>query len=752
MSTRRLSSLAGRRAALPAALLLALAGCARSDAPHPPAAVAAVGAEAAAEALPSRAQVEAVRAGYRERLRLGLGSPFRLAEAALTDPRLDPLARRAAAAELIFRTLDGRLYEIDPAGLTPYLGAPRPADLARAQRHLELISETLESAPDPRAGELSVRLAYRLALAEGTVDSLTAPAAMQAAALLRDRALAREDARRLVRTARRHRLDPVDLLAPWRRAGHFAVESPALQATPLQLERQALEAVPLLARSVRAVRHQLPRAAPVLAPPAADAAALARLRALADAGAAPPEATVVTTLRRIGAALPEAPRAAAGWAELTATAWNEESFAAHYAVQVERAPALRPLLASAARQVAVGLRTSAQQRVWHPGMPHPSPEALQERYGVLVAADTSLPEAWLPATLVRLDDALGALRSVFPQLPMRGLRIEVTRESDIENALASHRPRTRTLQWPVTTGPGTLAHEIAHDLDWQAAHRGGLARHGYASDRVAERSGSFAAALATLAPSAPGRPTTHATRPAEVLARTFEWFVLTRLAARGQWDGTLSSAQDELLTGHGSLRPPRLSEAYGPAVLEALRPLTTIPEVEREGFLAEYGPLRWPRAYLLLRSLNEEMESSAADDAALLAVPGPRQRLAGIRAARDRALHALGGVGCAPHLVWADRALVDGYRTLVNATAAAHAAAVALRHAQWLAGDDGRRWMERELFGPLWTGADPDPAHLPDLAALAAAVRELEHPEREMFRSGFDFRAPAERCGAPLGR
>src|SRR5687768_373250 len=41
---------------------------------------------------------DAVALGYLERLRLGLGSPFRLAEYALRDPRLDSIARRRVAA------------------------------------------------------------------------------------------------------------------------------------------------------------------------------------------------------------------------------------------------------------------------------------------------------------------------------------------------------------------------------------------------------------------------------------------------------------------------------------------------------------------------------------------------------------------------------------------------------------------------------------------------------------------------------
>src|SRR5688572_22080352 len=50
----------------------------------------------------------AIAIGYLERLRLGLGSPFRLIDYALTDPRLDQPTRDRLAYALIARILDGR--------------------------------------------------------------------------------------------------------------------------------------------------------------------------------------------------------------------------------------------------------------------------------------------------------------------------------------------------------------------------------------------------------------------------------------------------------------------------------------------------------------------------------------------------------------------------------------------------------------------------------------------------------------------
>src|ERR671915_2201837 len=88
---------------------------------------------------------DAVVLGYLERLRLGLGSPFRLAEYALRDPRLDSTARRRVAAALIDRTLAGRGYRIDPVVLasvtTRVTGDSSAARARMAARHLDMIEQ-----------------------------------------------------------------------------------------------------------------------------------------------------------------------------------------------------------------------------------------------------------------------------------------------------------------------------------------------------------------------------------------------------------------------------------------------------------------------------------------------------------------------------------------------------------------------------------------------------------------------------------
>src|SRR5919109_1471906 len=53
--------------------------------------------------------------GYLERLRLGLGSPFRLADYALSDPRLDDSTRTRVAWAILARLRRGDAYVIDPS-------------------------------------------------------------------------------------------------------------------------------------------------------------------------------------------------------------------------------------------------------------------------------------------------------------------------------------------------------------------------------------------------------------------------------------------------------------------------------------------------------------------------------------------------------------------------------------------------------------------------------------------------------------
>jgi hypothetical protein len=186
----------------------------------------------------------AIRATYLERLRLGLGNPFRLIDFALSDPRLGEDFRRDVGKELLDRTLAGEMYEIDPGALLPNFESHSAESLARAAGHLTIIEDAITAGPDSRAGELTIRLAYQLARLETSVSASTLSGAVSTAALIRDRELAAQDARRIVIAAEAAGVEAIDLVREWRNEGRFSVERPALQSIGRDWSRKRLHESP----------------------------------------------------------------------------------------------------------------------------------------------------------------------------------------------------------------------------------------------------------------------------------------------------------------------------------------------------------------------------------------------------------------------------------------------------------------------------------------------------------------------------
>jgi hypothetical protein len=585
----------------------------------------------AAAAADSRAVglADAVALGYLERLRLGLGSPFRLAEYALRDPRLDSTVRRHVAWAIVGRTLAGSGYVIDPAalrGIEPSAGTQLDVGLSAATRHLTLIDATLASGRDPRAGELAVRLAYSLAAAERTVDrgavSLVAPVA----ALLRDRLSAMSDARRLLREARASSTDPLNLLATWRRDRRFAVERPASEAMAEAVEAEAMERVPALLDSIRAVvatptdaepgeltavsAVSLPRD-PAKAPLAA--AAVERLAA-AVARYGPPQTPVVTVVRQHAASLVAAPgdlRAGSARRAFVERAVNEETLAAEYA-RLAAHDAGDPTAARAAVAAAAALRAYAQETPWFPGDPAPGEDELRREFGIAsVRFDPGVPATWRSYYRRMLADGLRDLGRVLPDLTLDGARVRFRNGSLGGATLAMHDPGSRTIHLPIATSAGAIAHEVAHDLDWQMG-RGRYGRRGsYGTDVVVrEQRGRLAASLrgltsARLIPPAAAnssRPPDEV-RPAEVFARTLDWFVSVALAREGRMNGYLTAVQDEVLTGHVAVLPRDVGGWSAQALADVLEETTLVGAPLREWFLAQWGPARVRRPYALTREI-----------------------------------------------------------------------------------------------------------------------------------------------------
>lgn len=604
---------------VPALLLVLAAACGgREGAPRPTAADAELArAWAGVRALAARdsaalTDAEVITLGYVERLRLGLGSPFRLMDYALQDPRLDPAARDRTALALLQATREGRAYAVDPRALS-LMGVDSAGRAPETSRmHLDLVDGAVGEAADPRAGELAVRAAYQLAAAERLVTSQGPVLAAQAAALARDRVLARRDAERLLAAADSAARHPLPLLREWRAARRFEVEAPTGAARPPYREvRAAALALPVAAR-VRAVTagQAVPERARVPIAPLSPAVSR-RLTVLAREFDPPPSAPIAVTLDRYA---PELRRAFGGSAgrrraveQFLARGRTEERFAAELA-RLGDGDDPHPRAALVALEAAVALRAYAQETVWYPGFPAPLEADLKRAYGLAaVGFDGDVPIHWRPYYRRMLGESLADLESVLPGLDLHGLSFRFGRTGREGSAIALHYPASRRIHLPPRTGPGTIAHEVAHDLDWQVGRDRYGRRGAYATDLALHRPDAdhFAAAVRRLPlePTGPRRGpegAAHDTRPAEAFARLFDGFVTSTLAARGRSNGALSSLQDDVLTGHGTAVAPDArgegAEAFLPLLLVA-SPLT---EAQAAEFRLRWGTRRTPGPLALM--------------------------------------------------------------------------------------------------------------------------------------------------------
>jgi hypothetical protein len=543
--------------------------------------------------------------GYLERARIGLGSPFRLVDFALNDPRLPLAMRDSTAWALLAMVYDGGVYEVDPLVLDSLYTRAAANGAGSATAQLARIQRAVLATDDPRVGEQAVRMAYSLAGAEGLVRPALQQVPARVAAQLRDRVLAREDLLRLLQAAREERLDPVRLVPTWRMARRFDVERPILAPLDEEQEVRMVRVVPTLLHELRlaargtgaapstdqAGEEARPDSA-LLSPEAG-----ARLAALPQTRALPPQSAVVVALRasRDRVLAPDAPdqiRRSRG--EFLDEATTEESLAAQYARLGE---ARDRRAAGATLWAAVSLRPFAQEQPWFPGGGGPSSAELKSRFGIAaVSFDSDVPPEWRPYYRRFLATAVEDLRRVLPGLSLDGLGVHFGRQP-IPSALAVHDPRTRTIFIPLGTGSGALAHELAHDLDWQVARDRFSHRGDYSTDQaVRESRGRLATSLRGLTTAtlvAPGpenqyRPP-HSQRPTEVFASSVDWFVAAGLARQGRMDGYLSGVQDEYLTGFADVRPPDVFGNAGEATVDVLAEMTAIPPDLQQWFLAEYG-------------------------------------------------------------------------------------------------------------------------------------------------------------------
>lgn len=569
---------------------------------------------------PSRVALEAaVALGYVERLRLGLGSPFRLAEFAMHDPRLSNRVRVRTVWALLDAAHRGNAHAVDARALAAVLsGDDADARLASAEAHLALIERELATG-DPRAGELALRLAYQLAAAERLVARPALPVLAQGVALVRDRHLAQIDASRLFATALAEGRDPLAIIPDWRANRRFASERPPTEGQDRAIERQALPRVPVLLEAIRAVARpeaadslrdlRLPRNRTPLLPRAAAE------RLAAAAPYLPPQGPVVVALRTHRDLLAhDMPRTSVAkvWVDgLSERVVHDEALAAENARTVWNG-VYNGAVARVTLAASAGMRAYAQEAPWFPGMAGPSVDDLKRDYGFAeLKFDRDVPAAWRPYFRRMLASAASDLRRVVPLARFDGLKVrfEVAPESA---PLAVHDPGTRTLRLPVASAAGVLAHELAHDLDWQAARRVYSRKSGYSTDyavrarndRIAESVQGLTTARLVPPSEENGYRPPHDRRPAEVFARNFDWFVAVSLAREGRVNGYLSAVQDEVLTGYATVSAREVGGRGAESLMRLLGDIAFVAAPVKESFLEEWGPTRPLRSFALTRELT----------------------------------------------------------------------------------------------------------------------------------------------------
>ena len=589
---------------------------------------------------------DAIALGYLERHRLGLGSPWRLIDYALADDRLADSTRQQVAWAILARTIaddDNERY-LEALG---YL-APGTAEVraGRGRAHADLIDLEVGRASDPRIGELTLRIAYSIAAAEQSVARHGLAVGTHAAALARDRELARRDALVLIRAAEAAGVDPIWLVGSWRSDRRFLAERPVLEASAAEAELAAIREVPRVLEAIREIasssetmardtgsNERVVRATSRNPATTTDSGSLlgsvaaARLAELAAKHGAPPQAPVLLAIRAYRSrllAVSDNDTHATRRAKFVERVSNEESLAAEYALLAADGAA-GPVAELAVLAAAVSLRPYAQEEVWFPGMPGGSVTDLKARFGLAsVSFDDDVPSEWRPFYLRTLAQGIEDLRRVLPALSLQGAGVHFGESVMREAALALHDPSTRTIYLPIASGAGALAHEIMHDLDWQFARTKFGRQGGYGTDRaVREHSGPTVSSLrgltaATLVAPVPqnGFSPPHAQRPAEVFARSADWFIAASLARDGRMNGYLSAVQDELLPGYVAAEPPGTTGAAGSALIDLLDDMTVVPASPREWFLSQFGRHREPRALNLVRAvldvpLTREDESRA---------------------------------------------------------------------------------------------------------------------------------------------
>jgi hypothetical protein len=658
------------------------------------------------------AKGEAVAALYLERLRLGLGSPFRLIDQALRDPAVAAVGQRSLAEAMLARTIQGETYQVQSSSLDLLENDPWGEGRGLGSVHHHVIDSTVASTADPRVGELRVRLAYRLASVSGELSPRAPEIATSAAAQSRDRILAMRDARALVAESEDMTMGRFTLMRMWRETRRVAVEQPVIVPLSARQEREAIAGLPdLVSRieSIAAIGIAQPGEPEPSRESASDALA-SRMAVVAAERSMPPLAPIGVAVAGYASLISGRTSGAASVARqrFTGRAINEEALAAEYALLRARAPQEVRAAGLAVLTAGVALRPYAQERAWIEGDYAPTVRDLQTRYGVAVSFDRDTRVSWRPYLQRTLEVAIIDLRRVLPGFDPRGLRVHFGPTPLGDRALAMHDPIRRMIYFPPGSSSGVLAHEFAHDLDWQAARREYGGSGWYRTDHALRHpSDALAGALRQMASAAidevGSARASGRSRPTEVFARNVDWFVSAALAREGRVNGHLSAVQDPILTGYASAITPEAAREGGSATLRALDGITLLSPLSRTWFSFLFGAERRISVHEAVRKVLE--------------APVPAIEIRGSRTMEHMLPSGIPSVfSGAPEVGGAWRCVLEGFSD--RATDAASVRAVVQYAADARARGVVKRWRELAFRRPgraplalrALTGAPWDPA------------------------------------------
>jgi hypothetical protein len=544
---------------------------------------------------------------YAERIRLGMGSPFRTIEQAARDPRLSPKMREMVGWGLVGRLVRGDGYQVDPSVLDD--ASPGRWRENSGAAHLALIEEAVTESDDPRTGEVAVRLAYALGVTEGVVRGEALRIARDAAAQIRDRELARRDIRLALSRTRQSGATVFAEIARARADLDFSVERPLMSRQEAARDEEAVDRAGSLLVRLRELASSSAEEAADADRPITLLVNSAADRVMEIGQSLPPQSAVVIRITSESPMLRAAAAAGRLDADIVRSAYNDEMLVGAMAA-VTRDGVLPRAMSRLLLSTAVALRAGAQEPVWFPGDSGPSALEVSAAHGLReLHFAPAVRAAWRPYYLRMVASALDDMGQVFPSYSTRGLRITIEDAVLPDGALAMHDPRTRTIRLTTRTSAGALAHELAHDLDWTAARQLFGSAGGYSTDRaVSHQRGSLASSMHGLAPHAEGIAVpaglTGAKRPTEVFARNVEWFVATTLAATGRSNSYLSGIQDPVLAGATAGTPTALGRRGATALADALGQMTFLSQTVSRSFAREWSdPQSFDLAFLLGRVL-----------------------------------------------------------------------------------------------------------------------------------------------------